>query len=1281
MTAATMRLMRKLFLFVLLTLSVAVYGRRISPEEATGIAKEFFNSASVSQQSAKTGVHRIQGRDASDAGDAPFYVFNADGDKGFVIVSGDDRASKILGYSDSGRFDFDNMPPQLDNLLSNFAKNLEAIQTDNPTHKSWSETTRREATGNGVLLETANWGQGAPFNSLCPEIDGVQAPTGCVATAMAIVMKYHNWPERGRKTHTYWNGYTGQMHSTDFSTFCPKWDAMLSTYKKGEYTEENAKAVAELMSHAGMATNMQYSATESGTGVLGVMTALRRYFNYTAKMDEVVFEQYGSDEWKTRVREDIGNNCPVFYYGEGTGAHAFVIDGYADNDFFHVNWGWNGYANGYFMLENLSSEGGDFSNKQGMVCGIHPSTKEDEIWSDLFMADDKYFGSVSPLKKLNPSVESVEQNVPFSIVTPCVAFPPQIVCDLGVAIVNKNNLIKQVLGSISYSSEPYTDLTGAIPMFNNLIAQTPVDETDRLQIVVKELGDHDWLLVNNSKDISSSISVKNNAPYTANVRWNIDPRFSLEFYDISKNVWNGDIISDIDANDRAGKFLVGGEYQFHPYGADVNKNIYSAIRINDVMADIKVNKAFTMGDCAIGVISALPKDYNIKIMGLFPGDEKAENFNIKNIGDLGQYVSDNECSYITDFTLSGPGTKDDYEHICLNMPFIAKLNLASYVPEKGELSDGCFAHLPNLSKVILPANLSSIGAECFCGDALETVVIPESVKYIGNQAFNNYEGYFDVVNLAAVFCKATTPPEVGERPFGNNAQTILYVQPGCKNAYAEHPYWSTFKEIIEDSDPIMDIDIVVVDSVQYKVYPTYAEVIGPEEGNCPNEVSLQETVISNGHSVPVTSIAYHAFLYSTIKKVTVPKSIVNWATGAFSCCSYLTDVEINAPIKELCSLTFENCSGLTNIKLPNTIETIGQYAITGAEGIKKLILPSSLKEIQWNGIIGLRNLKQIVLPDDNTNFILEDGVLYSKDMKWLYLYPSGDDSREKFVIPEKVTNTFWESISGRNLKEVVIPSSMTELTFGFIYATPNLEFLILHEDILSVPDHCFMLPKHLTLGKNISKLGVQDFRDNDLEGEYNIYCLNTNPLNDFRGTESPINISLFSGSLLPNIIFGEYIDLENKQAYIPGKADWSSCNLPVDNIHYMWEYKFNTLEKTFNLCNVLPNIEILTVKIDGVNAVKSDDRYLYSNNDVPEISVEFRVNNHQPMNTVYPAEFNKTLPIEDTSGVTDVVDNPGCNYSVYNIHGVCVARNTTSDLAPGIYIIRRGKSVQKFIIR
>lgn len=1231
--------MRNFLVLLFLLVSVVAEGRRISEGEAADIASKYLNSATIRQTPVKAAEHSPKAHNGATNEGAPFYVFNVDKNKGFVIVSSDDRLQCILGYSDKGIFDYDNLPPQLEAFLDQYVRQLSSLPEDKPVHPSWSVSAKAESAAGGVLLETAQWGQGAPYNIKSPIIDGVQAPTGCVATAMAIIMKYHNWPDSGQKKHFYRNYLTNDTVVTDFSEFKPQWDAMLPAYKDREYTDANAASVADLMYYAGVSANMQYSSTESGAGVLGIMTALRRYFKYGSGMEEVVIQQYGDEDWEKRVRKDIDDNCPVFYYGSGSGAHAFVIDGYDNNGFFHVNWGWEGAANGYFALNNLSPGDMNFSENTGMVAGIRPACAADEIWSDLFMADDKYFNPVSPVKSINPSVENIEQNKPFDVVTPYVAFMPQLVCDLGVAIVDKDNVIKEVIKSRLVSAEKQETLSGTRLMFNGISAQCPVDETDRLQIVSRELGERNWLLVNDSKDISSSISVRNNEPYTANVTWDIDPRFGLLLYDFNRDCWASDkTIAATEANDKAGKFLVGNAYQFRPDGADANRNIYSAIKINGVWTNIVVNKVETLREYAIGVISALPGDYDIKIIGLFPGDEKSETFSIKNAGDLERYVSENECSHVTDFTLLGSGTKDDYKCIGLNMPFIAKLNLASYVPEGGELSENCFMGLPNLSKVILPENLISIGARSFLGDALETVVIPPSVKYIGSQAFQNFGNYFDRIRLSAVFCKATTPPDVDYRPFGDNTQTTLYVLPGCKAAYSEHPFWSTFKEIIEDSEPIFDTDIVIEDGIQYKVYPDYAEVIGPEKDNCPDEVVLRETVVSNGRSVPVTSIAYQAFLYSPIKKVTVPKSIVNWGTGAFSCCSDLTDVEILAPIKELPLNSFENCYSLKNITLPNTIETIGQYAISRAWGITELILPSHLKEIQWNGIIGLHNLKKIILPEDNANFILEDGVLYSKDMKWLYLYPSGDNSRERFIIPEGVTHTFDESISGENLKEVVIPSSMTVLERDFIYSTPHLESVILHDGILSIPYHCIHLPKHLTLGKNIREFGPQECFNLD-PYEYNIYCLNTYLLDNFYPTDGESNIKIFSGELSPNIKFDtNYLEdylpddiFPKTQAYIPGKADWSSCNLQADKIHYMWKYEIDRAADKILVRPLIDGLVIDAVTINGVrNEANASGFYYYPpmDEDNLDVVVDFTVNERQAMTTHYDTDFNAEIPSE-----------------------------------------------------
>ena len=1276
--------MRKLFLLSFLLIFVIAEGRKIPEREAAAVASEFFNSSPTKQLPAKTGVRRAKKRLAADA-DArqPFYVFNAGDKNGFVIISGDDRAQRILGYSDSGSFDYDNLPPQLDDILNRYADQIAAMPDDAPAHPSWKTSVRSGESGQDVVLETAQWGQLAPYNSQCPVIGGVQAPTGCVATAMAIIMKYHNWPECGRKKATsyYWNGNESETLSADFSTFRPKWDKMLPAYKQGSYTDDNARAVAELMLMAGISANMQYSPAESGAGALGIITSLRRYFNYTSKMDELKIKQLSYTDWEARIRTEIDNNCPVFYYGEGTGNHAFVIDGYDNSGCFHVNWGWDGQANGFYTIYALKPDDYNFTRRQGMAVGIRPATDEDAIWSDFYMADEKYFDGYI-LKFINPSVENIIPNQSFSVAVPYILCPPhEYIAEIGIAIVDKNYSIKQILAHSSWGAPPAIGLSGANPSFENLIPSCLIEDIDRLQLVVKEEGEKDWLLVNSCNNICSSISVRNNVPQMADVHWDVDPRFDIEFF--GDHGERSDFISaGSDINELKNKFLVGLDYEFHPFNADANQGVFSAIRINNQMADICLNKAFTFSSWAIGAFKASPGTYDIRIMGLFPGEERTETFRIDKVGDLQSYVdNDKNTCRITDFTLSGNGSDKDYLSIRNNMPFISRLDLSGYNPVDGNLPDTCFAFLPNLSNIVLPESVSSIGALCFNGAALDNVTIPSGVRYIGNYAFPS-------LNLSAVFCKNPTPPEVGYSPFGDNSRTVLYVLPGCKDLYASHPYWSTFAQIIEDDAPIMDIDIVVVDGIRYKVYSDYAEIIGPDEDNCPEEVFFKESVVSKGRTVPVTDIAYHAFLYNTrLKKVTVPKSVINWSSGVFACCYELTDAIIEAPITELPNFTFEGCERLTNLSLPNTIETLGQYSILGSYRMKRLKLPASLKSMEWNSITWLSVLEEIILPEENKNFKLVDGVLYSNDMTWLYLYPSGDKSRDRFIIPDGVQHTSKGLIGTRYLKEIVIPTSLTDLPISLFYGD-ELEILKLHDGIIQVPESCFSLPYHLTLGKNLWLMYPQNVYGRGRE--YAVYCNNEYTLSDFKISNEIGNnvINYYSGQLHPNIILEPELD-GDQRVYIPGKANWADSNFESSKIFNMWEYE---IDRSNGAVMVKPQIDGLVidgVTIDGVrNDANSYGIYHYAPviGANPDVVVDFTMHDIQSMTTHYDADFNASLPDTDLSGIEDIFEDESNKlYDVYNPQGLMLRRGCSADelkdLSPGIFILKQGSAVQKVVIR
>ena len=244
--------MKQLASVILLTLGISASARQISPSEAMTLATDFMNNAelqNVTHGSKAMRQMRAPGVN-NDAAASPYYVFNRGEADGFVIISGDDRAPKILGYSDKGSFDADNLPPQLKGMMEQWSTYMTRLSETAPRHATWNSSVKTR-TGEGILLETAEWGQNAPFNDLCPTVDGQKAPAGCVATAMAIAMKYHNWPDctRGGIEEDYYC----PSEKFDFDNYSIDWNA-LSENNNPDF----AKEAANLTYSAGIASQMTY---------------------------------------------------------------------------------------------------------------------------------------------------------------------------------------------------------------------------------------------------------------------------------------------------------------------------------------------------------------------------------------------------------------------------------------------------------------------------------------------------------------------------------------------------------------------------------------------------------------------------------------------------------------------------------------------------------------------------------------------------------------------------------------------------------------------------------------------------------------------------------------------------------------------------------------------------------------------------------------------------------------------------------------------------------------
>ena len=315
----------------------------------------------------------------AENGMATAYVFNFDG--GFVIVAADDVSSPILGYSDKGNFDYETAPDGLLFMLNENSRAIgmmasQGVSASGRIVSRWKNLeaygVMRPDRGKPVVepLVQQKWNQDAPYNMYVP----AGCPTGCVATAMAQLMKYWNWPTTGTGEHSYhWNG---QILSANFGETTYEWDNMLDSYGGVGVTQEQKEAVATLMYHCGVAVNMMYEPGGSGAYSQDVPEAINAYFSYSDHATHI--SKGGSyDEWIALLKSNIDQHIPLYYSGQSPdGGHAFVCDGYDADDLFHFNWGWGGSSNGYFLIDG---EDFDYSGSQAIIYDFIPNFVYDNM--------------------------------------------------------------------------------------------------------------------------------------------------------------------------------------------------------------------------------------------------------------------------------------------------------------------------------------------------------------------------------------------------------------------------------------------------------------------------------------------------------------------------------------------------------------------------------------------------------------------------------------------------------------------------------------------------------------------------------------------------------------------------------------------------------------------------------------------------------------------------------------------------------------------------------------
>ena len=370
----------------------------VDQQKAQKLGAKFLSTTSLSQKNADIQLNLVSAALDLQRGSTDYYVFNVKNGEGFVIIAGDDRVKPILAYSTTGQYDPQNVSEGFAFTLNSFREEIQYVREHNLSATPDITAEWKSVAENGGLNRSRStrvvveplcqtlWNQNFPWNSQCPEDpegNGGHVYAGCVATAMGMVMKFWEWPNTGTGSHSYHpEGYAQQ--SANFGETEYHFELMPNALDSTS-TEEEYFETAQLLHHLGISVDMMYSGNGSGAYSDDVPDALRNYFRYTC--DDHInnygggwWGGYSNEEWKQMLKDGgLDEHIPLYYSGQdesGAGGHAFICDGYDENDYFHFNWGWSGRDNAWCPIGALNTTKYAFNVFNGFTGHIIPQNDE-----------------------------------------------------------------------------------------------------------------------------------------------------------------------------------------------------------------------------------------------------------------------------------------------------------------------------------------------------------------------------------------------------------------------------------------------------------------------------------------------------------------------------------------------------------------------------------------------------------------------------------------------------------------------------------------------------------------------------------------------------------------------------------------------------------------------------------------------------------------------------------------------------------------------------------------
>lgn len=976
---------RLFFSFVCLFVCTQLFADPVTAEQASRKASKFLTGRVTNK--ARRAPRSLDLQMASVGKDDSYYIFNIGQGEGFVIVSGEDATEEILGYSDTGRIDANDMPDNFKTWMEGYAKEIDFIRKHPELQRRFSAKEYPS-----IMLDEsrlARFDQGEPYNSYCPD----NMIVGCVPTAIAQLLYYHQYPAKLFNTIPK---YRDDINSIKAGTAID-WTNIKRT--TDEITnKDQVEAVSQLSLYCGVAIAASYKYNKdtghSSTGAdpEDIPYALCKYFGYSKDIEYYRRDNYTSEEWMEIVYCELAKNRPVLYAGRSaSGGHCFLLEGYdSEEGKFYVNWGWNGHNNGFFLLTLLNGYSYSpvgYDSSQSVIVGVAPNGNAATYsarlnTTDIYMSDnnlelsrsssDKNFPSFQvtvKAKNMNPLKLTFEQGVALFDSnqeritdiwwhkTHCWQF----------LLTNKLELSKGEEASQTYNVELGKELSDGVYY---LCAVSKEEDADDSEYMANFDSDHYYLELTVS---GNRLVAKEHNPDKVNLTLNSltakegsvlkkyrTARFSVSLKNPGQQAYTGNVKL----------------YQT----TNVTKDSLVATAYTTLSAGETQNLELSFYAGSAGLEKFVLKDKRDRVLGsinvLFSDSQSLRATTSINNYDLGQKVISGTTLTGT-ATITNPDDADYGESVIL------------FVFSK----DGEDRHILE-KKVYVPHNGSQ--TLDFFFDGLRVGVEYKMILSYMTNFLNNFY-YVDFT------CSASNL-NVGDTFTSNTKEGVGVLYKVLNNDPMQVEVSCT-----ADNDASIDM-------------------------STKGAVTIPQTV--NGYTV--VGVSKYAFSdCKSITKVTLPRTVTYLGMGAFSSCHALESIEGLDGVKSIGRMCISYCRSLKSLRLPETLTFIGAQGLRDNPLLTSIYIPKNVSEIEDNFVLaGDNGLVSIQVAPDNPYYNSGDDCNAIIETATNKLIAGCGTTR----IPDNVTaigdGAFNELTS---LVEITIPASVRDFGYCAFEGCTNLE--------------------------------------------------------------------------------------------------------------------------------------------------------------------------------------------------------------------------------------------------